>query len=204
MSKEHLDARINCELLMFTHFFPLIIRKGLFEFSGNGTKSIRKCFPNCCSVFLLSQWYKQGISGCALNQRSQGTLFILAQDQIPFPMEWLEGFSYPSEVYLGSDDSGKFDLYAGQTMRGVIAWWKYKRPEHVKVPDLYPIRLTKPSEWSERNERKGWFPKNYPQLQPAYFEFQPNPELIGIPILLYLGYKIIELFFCPPLVAVTP
>ncbi len=124
-----------------------------------------------------------------------------------FPPFWVEGYSFPSEVFLGNDDTGQFDLYAGQPMPGVIVWWKYRRPKPVNVPVLDPIHLTRPMETSTRNERQGWVPKNGLSPQPAYSVELPNPEVtiyLSVPIIIYLGYKITEFCLFPPLVFVTP
>lgn len=101
------------------------------------------------------------------------------------PPIWFEGTSFPSEVYIGTDDSGWFDIYAGQIEPGVILWWKYRRlnPRRpVQIPINLPDRVT----WSERNNRPGWRPTFVPV--PAYGLF-PIPGLEPLP----LGYS------CPTL-----
>ncbi len=85
------------------------------------------------------------------------------------PHVWISGLSFPStDVYIGTDDSGWFDIYAKQTEPGVIAWWKHLRRSPEQVP--YPIVLPDEVTWSQRNRRLGW--------QPA---FVPVPAYGGIP-----------------------
>ena len=82
------------------------------------------------------------------------------------PGTWEEGFSFPSEVYVGTDDTGLYDIYAGQVSVGVIAWWKYNRPQRQPVPD--PIYLPWAMKRSDRNVRPDWRPALVPGTAPAY------------------------------------
>jgi hypothetical protein len=82
----------------------------------------------------------------------------------PPPPVWIEGYSFPRELYIGTDDTGYYDFYAGQTAQGVIAWWKYKRPDQ-RIP-VVPIFVPDEVKYSRRNERPGWRPNQ--ELAPAY------------------------------------
>ncbi|MBI1801352.1 MAG: RHS repeat-associated core domain-containing protein, partial [Chloroflexi bacterium] len=79
------------------------------------------------------------------------------------PIEWIPGRRFPTHnVYIGTDDSGQYDIYATQTEAGVIAWWKYKRPRREQVP--YPIVLPERVTYSQRNIRQGWKPALAPAV----------------------------------------
>jgi RHS repeat-associated protein len=81
------------------------------------------------------------------------------------PLAWFNGYSFPTaDVYVGTDDSGWFDIYATQTQPGVILWWKYERPRPEQVP--YPVILPDPVSWGPRNRRPDWKPILVPE--PAY------------------------------------
>jgi hypothetical protein len=95
------------------------------------------------------------------------------------PPFWSEGLSFPSEVYIGTDSSGWFDIYAGQVEPGVLLWWKYARlnPRYVPVPINLPDNVT----WSQRNKRPNWHPQ--PGLSPApAFDLFPNTGFEPLPL----------------------
>lgn len=92
------------------------------------------------------------------------------------PVEWIPGIigGFPAEVYIGRDDSGYFDIYAGQVEAGVIAWWKVRRQRPEQVP--YPVYLPDPVAWSNRNVRQGWVPTTVPVFGSDPFGI-PGPAL---------------------------
>jgi hypothetical protein len=73
-----------------------------------------------------------------------------------YPEIWVPGIQLPVAFYVGTDDSGYFDIYAGQIAPGIILWWKYQReqPRLVPVPIVLPDNVA----WSDRNKRLGWSP----------------------------------------------
>jgi hypothetical protein len=97
--------------------------------------------------------------------RNAELLTGMAPNAMPYnwnyaPVAWYYGQSFPAEVYIGTDETGKYDIYAGQTQGGVIAWWKYNRANSQQVPD--PIYLPWAMKRSERNERPDWQPTAVP------------------------------------------
>ncbi len=105
--------------------------------------------------------------------RAAGLLHGMTPVAMPYdwnmaPIEWVPGSRFPAEVYLGRDDTGWYDIYAGQIEPGVIVWWKYKRPKQEPVP--YPIFVPESMTYSERNVRRGWQPAlaPAPAAAPAY------------------------------------
>lgn len=73
------------------------------------------------------------------------------------PLRWLPGEQFPPEIYVGTDDTGFFHIFAGQVNPGVIAWWKYKSPQPIPVP--IPVYVPNNMKWNERNKRPGWAPQ---------------------------------------------
>jgi RHS repeat-associated protein len=83
------------------------------------------------------------------------------------PRVWRRGFSFPNQIYIGTDETGMYDIWAGQTQPGVIAWWKYNRKKPIDVP--VPIYLPWPMKKSQRNERPHWNPPSgSPVPVPSY------------------------------------
>ncbi len=76
------------------------------------------------------------------------------------PIEWIPGVNFPAEVYIGRDDTGYYDIYAGQLEPGVIVWWKARRQRPEQVP--HPVYLPDPVAGSNRNVRNGWVPQTLP------------------------------------------
>jgi hypothetical protein len=100
------------------------------------------------------------------------------------PPLWSLGSGFPAEMYVGTDDTGWWDIYAGQTRLGVIAWWKYHRDKPIIVP--VPIQLPQNMKWNERNKRPGW----QPRLAPAYAQCvdpATGAIVIGGTIIWWLG-----------------
>jgi hypothetical protein len=166
-------------------------------------------------VWEIKPWADQDEAILELNERliafenAKRDQFLHGMNPIAMPYDWneipaiwLEGFSFSSEVYIGTDDSGEYDLYAGQTLPGVIAWWKYKRPKPEKVP--YPIYLPYNMKTSERNERPNWAPRSAYPPQPVYAFEQPDTRVGQVIVLVYFGYKLLEFCVNPILVFVTP
>lgn len=129
------------------------------------------------------------------------------------PAMWLNGRSFPSEIYIGTDASGWFDFYAGQISPGIILWWKFPRNAPRTVP--FPIVLPNDVTWSERNRRNGWSPQGVPvpvySEGATFTEFDlsvPNPEENLAQIILLtcaiLGKEIIEVAICGPCAVVIP
>ncbi len=104
------------------------------------------------------------------NARTQGLLQGIDPRGVPYdwnehPLRWQPGRTFPpGEHYLGTATEGvwMWDIYAAQTDRGLIRWWKHQRRRGVQVP--YPILLPRDVFWSQRNTRPGW----QPQPAPAY------------------------------------
>jgi RHS repeat-associated protein len=89
--------------------------------------------------------------------RETGLLSGIAPNAIPYnwnmaPIEWVPGVMFPPEIYIGRDDTGWFDIYAGQTEPGVITWWKRQRlqPELVPVPIVLPESVVEPEKYTAR------------------------------------------------------
>jgi hypothetical protein len=127
------------------------------------------------------------------------------------PSFWIEGFSFSNEVYVGTDDTGWYQIWAGQISPGVIVWWKYMnlRPEMVAIPLLLPAAM----KYSQRNVRPGWVPSNplntnpVQSLQSSFSSRLDLEKTIKgiIPVVaLYVIYKALETYACPILPFITP
>ena len=77
----------------------------------------------------------------------------------------------PGDIYIGSDLTGQNDFYAAQIKPGVIAWWRYQRPQPRLVP--YPIVLPQEMYESPRNRRTNW--------QPAFAQSTPGCVVSTVP-----------------------
>jgi RHS repeat-associated protein len=80
------------------------------------------------------------------------------------PLSWFRGVSFPQKITLGTDTTGWYTFYAGQTAPGIILWWKVFNPK--PVPLFVPINVPEKMTWSDRNLRES--SQNTPGLVPAY------------------------------------
>ncbi|WP_161668727.1 RHS repeat domain-containing protein [Kallotenue papyrolyticum] len=89
------------------------------------------------------------------------------------PPVWRRGITFPTtDLYIGTDDTGHWDIYATQAQPGIILWWKHKRGRRVQVPD--PVLLPRHIAFGKRNQRTGWRP-NLAPVPPA--SYRPNPGM---------------------------
>ncbi len=119
------------------------------------------------------------------------------------PISWNLGVSFPGEMYIGTDDSGWFDYYAGQIAPGLILWWKFPRetPKFVPLPLVLPNNVT----WSDRNRRENWKPGGAPVPVPAYsngsgynLNLSENQQITLISLGIFSLIKILEYLTCGP------
>ncbi len=121
------------------------------------------------------------------------------------PVIWIEGYSINSEFFVGTDETGQYQIWAGQVSPGIILWWKYKNPS--QVPDDIPLFIPDSMKYSDRNVRQNWSPKMSPGLQPAYSPFLDTNEIV-LPIVvvttLALIYKFMQYCANSPIIFVLP
>lgn len=106
---------------------------------------------------------------------------------------WIEGTTFTNAVFIGTDDTGLIQIWAGQVSSGVIAWWKFNSVIPIIVS--LPIYLTNQMKYSNRNIRQGWippigFPNKIPQQ--AIYSSQ-NLEIINQAITLTIFSLLISL-----------
>jgi RHS repeat-associated protein len=108
------------------------------------------------------------------------------------PAIWDLGTRFPAgDLYIGTDGTGTWDIWAAQTEPGVILWWKYPRAKPIIVPQ--PIHLPRWMVYSKRNIRPNWRPSYAPAgaTQPAP-STTPRHDPVFPPLLL------------PPLPSLSP
>lgn len=109
------------------------------------------------------------------------------------PSYWIAGTTFTNAEFVGTDDTGLIQIWAGQVSPGVIAWWKFNSLIPLLVTS--PIYLTDQMKYSNRNNRQEWNPPiGLPNLkpQPAFYSSQ-NLEIINQAITITVFTLIISL-----------
>jgi hypothetical protein len=115
------------------------------------------------------------------------------------PLNWAPGVRFPRRQYVGTDDTGWYKIYAGQTSPGIILWWKEKNQTRQPVP--YPIVLPDSVTFNERNKPSSQYGGNLiPQPAPA--QVVTGVTIVGV--CAYIVKEALEFYFCGPCSFVLP
>jgi RHS repeat-associated protein len=111
------------------------------------------------------------------------------------PSTWYPGTSFPREVYVGVDETGMYDFWAGTYEAGVIVWWKVNRTQPKYDPR--PIYVPWPMKKTDRNERPNWKPGELAPA-PSYTNndsLRKAGELAGLVTFLYGCARVVRFFY---------
>jgi hypothetical protein len=115
------------------------------------------------------------------------------------PASWKPGIKFPGRFKVGTDDTGWYDIYAGQTAPGIILWWKEKNQKQKPMP--YPIVLPNSLTFNERNKRSNQIGGNFVP-QPAQIRTVSGVTIVAA--CAYVIKEVAEFYFCGPCSFVLP